>query len=128
MNRRRYKIYQVLLTLSIASFGANAEVISYYCNYPNYSNEEGLSKSDAFNIEFKYDTVTEDAFMIGNNGLSKVGAIKKSEGITFLEPLSSGAIQTTTIANNNKSVHSRHTLLWGDLIPSQYYGKCKSSE
>lgn len=49
--------------------------------------------------------------MIGNNGLSKVGAIKKSEGITFLEPLSSGAIQTTTITNNNKSVHSRFFLL-----------------
>jgi hypothetical protein len=70
MNRLRYKIYQLLLTLSIASFGANAEVISYYCSYPNYNDEEGLSRSDGFNIEFKYDTVTEDAFMVGNNGLS----------------------------------------------------------
>ncbi len=120
------KIHQLLLTLAVMSFGVNAEVLSYYCSYPNYSDEEGLSKSDEFNIEFRYDTVTEDAFMVGNNGLSKVGAIKKSEGITFLELLSTGAVQTTTIANDNKSVHSRHTLLWGDLVPSQYYGKCKN--
>jgi len=121
----KYKIQQLLLTLTVMSFGANAEVLSHYCSYPNYSNEEGLSKSNEFNLEFRYDTVTEDAFMVGNNGLSEVGVIKGSKGMTFLEFLSTGAVQTTTIANNNKSVHSRHTLLWGDLIPSQYYGKCK---
>lgn len=66
--------------------------------------------------------------MVGNNDPSKVDAIKKNEGITFLEPLPLGAIQTTTIVNNNKSVHSRHTLLWGDLMPSQYYGKCKNEK
>jgi len=120
----KYKIQQLLLTLTVMSFGANAEVPSYYCSYPNYSDEEGLSKSDEFNLEFRYDTVTEDAFMVGNNGLSKVGAIKGSEGMTFLEFLSTGAVQTTTIDNNNKSVHSRHTILWKDLMPSQYYGKC----
>jgi len=116
---------QLLLILTTLSFSVNAEVLSYYCNYPNYSNEEGLSKSDNFNIEFKYDTITEDAFMVGNYGLSKVGAIKGSKGMTFLEFLSTGAVQTTAIDNNNKSVHSRHTLIFGDLTPSQYYGKCK---
>jgi len=125
----RYKIHQLLLlALTVMSFNVNAEVLSYYCSYPNYNDEDGSSKSDSFNLEFRYDTVTEDAFMVGNNGLSKVGAIKKNEGITFLELLSTGAVQTTTIANNNKSVHSRHTLLWGDLMPSQYYGKCNTSE
>jgi hypothetical protein len=122
------KAYQLLLIISVASFSVNAEVLSYYCSYPNYSDEEGLSKSNEFNIEFKYDTVTEDAFMVGNNGLSKVVGIKKSEGITFLELLSTGAVQTTTIASNDKSVHSRHTLLWGDLMPSQYYGRCKNEK
>jgi len=121
----KYKIHQLLLVLAIMSLNVNAEVFSYYCSYPNYSDKDGSSKSDSFNLEFRYDTVTEDAFMVGNNGLSKVGAIKKNEGITFLELLSTGAVQTTTIANNNKSVHSRHTLLWGDLMPSQYYGQCK---
>ena len=125
---RKVNIKKFLLILIILPFGVNAEVLSYYCSYTSYSDEEGLSKSDEFNIEFRYDTVTEDAFMVGNNGLSRVSAIKKDEGMTFLELLSTGAVQTTTIASNNKSVHSRHTLLWGDLMPSQYYGKCKTSD
>lgn len=123
------KSYQLLLILSVASFSVNAEVLSYNCNYPYYSNEDGVHASKGFKIEFKYDSITKDAFMVGNNGLSKVIAIKESEGITFLEVLSTGAVQTTTIANNNKSVHSRHTLMFPDhLVPSQYYGKCKTSE
>jgi hypothetical protein len=115
------------VALAVTSLGVNAKAISYYCDYPTHSDEDGLGIGD-FSLEFKYDTVTEDSFMVGNNGLSKVIAIKKSEGITFLELLSTGAVQTTTIDINNKSVHSRHTLMFGDLMPSQYYGKCNTSE
>ena len=39
--------------------------------------------------------------------------------------LGSGAVQTTTIANDASTVHSRHTMMGGKLMPSQYYGTCQ---
>ena len=121
------KQFLLLVILTITSFSVSAKAISYYCSYPPYSDEDGRGAED-FNLEFKYDTITHDAFMVGNNGISKVAAIKESQGITFLELLSTGAVQTTTIANNYKSVHSRHTLFLDNLMPSQYYGTCTNTK
>jgi hypothetical protein len=45
--------------------------------------------------------------------------------MTFMEKLTTGVVQTTTIANSGASVHSRHTLLSdNEITPSQYYGRC----
>ena len=57
--------------------------------------------------------------------MSDVAAVGGSQGITFQETLGSGAVQTTTIANDTSTVHSRHTMMGGTLMPSQYYGTCK---
>ncbi|WP_161849249.1 hypothetical protein [Bradyrhizobium sp. CCBAU 051011] len=70
------------------------------------------------------DTVTRKAVIIGNAGMSDVEAVGGSQGITFQEKLGSGAVQTTTIAKDGSSVHSRHTLIGGKVTPSQYYGSC----
>ncbi len=87
----KYKIQLLFfVALAVISSGVNAKAISYYCNYPTHSDEDGLVTGD-FSLEL----------------------------------LSTGAVQTTTIDINNKSVHSRHTLMFGDLMPSQYYGRCK---
>jgi hypothetical protein len=88
---------------------------------------DGLQPAKDFVLEFNRDTVTGDAFMIGNNGLTEVFTIEGEEGVTFLERLLSGTVQTTTIANSNIAVHSRHTIISGDLVPSQYYGTCERS-
>ena len=34
-------------------------------------------------------------------------------------------VQTTTMNKKGKAVHSRHTLIAGEFVPSQYYGTCK---
>lgn len=117
-------------TFILAPLSVYSAVVSYQCHYPEYSdNEGGLNKSNDFALEFQYDTVTQDAFVVGNNGLSPVAAVKGLEGITFLEILPTGAVQSTTVTHNGKSVHSRHSMMFnGGLIPSQYYGKCNLEE
>jgi hypothetical protein len=48
--------------------------------------------------------------------------------VTFIERLDSGAVQTTTIMKGGASVHSRHTMLLDkEIMPSQFYGQCKSA-
>jgi len=79
---------------------------------------------ESFRLEFTYDDVADKAFLIGNAGVADVIASHGYEGITFLEKLVTGALQTTTISRTGESVHSRHTILGGKIIPSQYYGKC----
>jgi len=48
-------------------------------------------------------------------------------GITLIEVLPTGAVQTTTIAKDGRSVHSRHSIIIGDLVPSQYFGQCTAN-
>jgi len=47
-------------------------------------------------------------------------------GVTFLEKLTAGVVQTTTVANDGRSVHSRHTIIGKEMVPSQYYGYCRA--
>ena len=54
-----------------------------------------------------------------------VKVIPGDNGITFLEVLVTGAVQTTTINKQGKAVHSRHTIIAGEFVPSQYYGTCE---
>lgn len=89
--------------------------------------EDGAKPADNFTLEFTYDSLTNDAFLRGNSGVSPVFAMQGKEGVTFLEPLPSGAVQVTIITENGSSAHSRHTIIAGDLVPSQYYGTCDKS-
>ena len=81
--------------------------------------------SEKFSLEFALDNITGKAVVIGNAGMSDAEATLGAFGITFQEKLVSGAIQTTTIAKDGSSVHSRHTLIGEKLTPSQYYGTCR---
>lgn len=75
-------------------------------------------------LEFVYDRVQNKAFSIGNNGMSEVTALVGTKVITFVEYLSSGAVQTTSIDRKAFAVHSRHTYNEG-FIQSQWLGTCK---
>jgi hypothetical protein len=103
---------------------AHAETLRWKCNYTSRASPEGLA-ADKFSMEFVLDTITVKAVIVGNNGMSEVAVVSGNQGTTFQETLRSGAVQTTTIANDASSVHSRHTMLSGKLTPSQYYGTCK---
>ena len=85
-----------------------------------------------FKIVFEVDTISGQSYMKGNNGLSEVANVPGQEGISFIETLATGAVQTTTIVLSPDSqlgnaVHSRHSLISG-LVPSQNYGFCIPSE
>lgn len=101
-----------------------AETLRWKCDYTTMVSQKGLAV-EKFSLEFALDTITKKAVFIGNAGVSDVVAVGGSQGITFQETLGSGAVQTTTIANDASSVHSRHTMMGGKLMPSQYYGTCK---
>ena len=97
------------------------------CKFPKYhsQDETRLQTASGFGMTFRYDQITREAFMEGNGGISRVVLQGGSDGLTFLEFLTSGAVQSTTVAKSGAAVHSRHTLMFGDLVPTQYYGTCR---
>jgi hypothetical protein len=104
---------------------ALAKSIRWKCTYSIYASPDGLKKDD-FDLEFLLDDVTGKAVLVGNYGLADVAVHTGPSGLTFMETVPSGVVQTTTIAKDGASVHSRHSIgpnskLW----PSQYYGRCK---
>jgi hypothetical protein len=102
-----------------------AKNVRWTCAYPGGVSPSGSFKED-FKFEFVLDDVSRKAVMIGNEGTSDVAFHAGSFGVTFLEVLPTGAIQTTTITNEGDSVHSRHSMLDDKKVtPSQYYGRCK---
>jgi hypothetical protein len=103
---------------------ARAETLRWKCDYTVTASPKGLA-AEKFSLEFALDAITKKAVLIGNAGMSDVAAVGGNQGITFQETLASGAVQTTTIANDASSVHSRHSMIGGKLVPSQYYGTCK---
>ena len=110
--------------LSIAS-QTLAENQRYICSFPTFAQPDGVQSAKDFVLEFNRDTVTGDAFLVGNSGLNQVFAYVGNDGVTFLESLVTGAVQSTTITTSGSAVHSRHSIIVGDLVPSQYYGNCE---
>ena len=106
---------------------ASTHAKTLVCKFPKYhsQDETRLQTASGFGMTFRYDQITREAIMEGNGGISSVVLQGGSDALTFLEFLTSGAVQSTTVAKNGAAVHSRHTLMFGDLLPSQYYGSCK---
>ena len=115
------------LTLAVAIFvglsSASAKSLRWSCVYTQRASPEGLVKED-FKLEFAFDDITGKGVIIGNQGVSDVEVHGGSVGVTFMEKLGGGVVQTTTVANDGKSVHSRHTVVGKQMVPSQYYGQC----
>ena len=63
--------------------------------------------------------------MIGNAGSSSVSLVPNVEGFTLIEITGIGNVNTTVITSKGKSIHSRGSMISGDIIPSQYYGSCR---
>jgi hypothetical protein len=108
------------ILLALMVFPAAAEPRRLICDYTQSASPQGL-KAEKFRLEFIIDG--ERAVMIGNKGISDVEMHSGAHGFTFLEKVPAGIVQTTTVAKDGSSVHSRHTIIV-DLVPSQYYGKC----
>ncbi len=123
------RTFPVLLVLVLAiSSAASAETLTLVCDYKTIAdNEDGLQPvKKPFVLTFLMDRETEKAYMIGNNGSVEVElVVNAGDGLTFIETTVSGNVMTTTIIETGESVHSRNSILLGELIPSQYYGTCE---
>jgi hypothetical protein len=115
-----FKLILILLSIFIQN-NVKADVVNFDCTFPVFASKEGLNENQKFSMQFIIDG--ENSYVTGNNGSSKVHLVSGNECITFLEVTASGNVMTTTITKSGESVHSRHTVI-GELIPTQYYGKC----
>jgi hypothetical protein len=117
----------VVALLGFAGLGAaRAETTTYECDYPTYSDEKGLHNVKApFRLTFLIDPSTKKAYLIGNAGSAEVLLVQNSHGLTLVEITGSGNAMVTAITSKGESVHSRSSIILGDLVPSQYYGKCQ---
>ena len=102
-----------------------AETVNYSCNYTSYSDSEGNHKvKDNFELNFIIDRATGKSYLLGNAGSSEVKSFESEDRVTFIEVTPTGNIMSTAIDSKLNSVHSRNTIIFGELLPSQYYGKC----
>ena len=114
------------LTAIFTSFPALSKVYTFECEYPTYSDETGLKEATGFNFKFVSDTDTGKTYMNGNNGSTEVFLSKRAddEGFNIVEMTNAGNMMITTILLNGSSVHSRNSVILGEIIASQYYGRC----
>ena len=117
----------VLIAWSFVSIPALADIITFKCAYPTYSDKTGVQEAKGFEATFVSDTDTGKAYRSGSNGSTEVSLSMRSdkEGVNVLELTNSGNIMLTTILFSGQSVHSRNSVIMGEFIASQYYGICE---
>jgi hypothetical protein len=121
------RIAMLIFAMLLGSPSAAAAAVEWHCTYTKvcFGEEQRCEEVKNFELRFTTDTIEQETVTFGNMGMSDVLTWPGSDGVTFIEHLETGAIQTTTISKTGQSVHSRHTLMLGDLVPSQYYGTCR---
>ena len=108
-----YTVGVAALALSFTIAAApktEAKIYRYNCSYTQTASPEGVKSTSTFKLEFAFDDMTGKAVLIGNIGMADVEIYVGNWGVTFLEKIATGTVQTTTIANGGNSVHSRHSL------------------
>jgi hypothetical protein len=118
----------VALALSLTVIGglsctAEAKSYRWSCVYTQQASPKGLV-NERMTLEFAFDDITGKAVLIGNLGISDVEVHIGPVSVTFMEKLSGGVVQTTTVTTDGQSVHSRHSVIGKQMIPSQSYGQC----
>ena len=119
------QIMLMLMFLLIQPIMASAKSYRFTCTFPLHVSKDtdGPSNDDPLKYEFTVDA-TGHGFAVSEN-VYPVEIITGSNGVTFLEKLTTGAVQSTTVLDGGDAVHSRHTIILGSLVPSQYYGACQ---
>lgn len=120
-------IKRIIFTmLCAAPVLAAAEAVEFSCNFTSYTEPDQGPRSTSFVFDIVWDTVSNDAFIKGNGGVSPLSVYIGAEAVTFLEGLPSGTIQLTVILADGQAAHSRHTIIAAnEIVPSQYYGTCE---
>ena len=112
----------ILLLMPILAI---SDTTNYSCNYTSYSDQDGNHKvKDKFELNFIVDRTTNKSYLLGNIGSAEVNALESEGQIAFIELTAMGNIMSTAIDSKLNTVHSRNSVMFGEMIPSQYYGKC----
>ncbi len=117
------KCVLVITALCLSAMPAHAKVINYACEF-EYRVDEGGKKDEPFLLTFKIDTLSQRAFMEGNLGIVEVEIYVGDEAFSFMEKVASGTIQTTTVTHDGLAVHSRNTVILGEIVAAQHFGRC----
>lgn len=128
--RPRCRLFVALALLSAIESSALAkdDPTLFTCSYTTFSNEKGLHSAEkGFELRFMIERRTAKSYFIGNNGSTEVKLIRNADGLSFVEITDFGNVMVTAINRSGKSVHSRSSIVLGDLVPSQYYGHCQKS-
>jgi hypothetical protein len=104
--------------------GAPARQQRWTCSYPIVSNPGAIVREQDFTVGFSVDNATGNAVATRENVTVGVDIFTEGGGVTFVERRLSGSARITTIDRWGSSVHSRHMILEGRLVPSQSYGRC----
>ena len=104
-----------------------ADTMTLECIYTQYAQPDGLHMTEKdFVLKFLIDKNSGKSYILGNNGSAEVISTGTDEQLTFLEVTGVKTVMSTTVLlGSGESVHSRNTVSFGSLIPSQYYGECK---
>ena len=122
MHFNRYRWFVVAALLPAVAYGTTT---SYTCKFSVEATPKGLSKqASPFELRFVVDASTRKAYLLGNAGSSEVEVIPNADGISFVEITASGNVMVTAVTNSGEAVHSRNSIMFKELVPSQFYGKC----
>jgi len=116
----------LFIAFCFVSSSAISSTSTLECIYKKYADPEGVhtAKND-FILRYLIDPDADKVYVLGNNGSNEVVKVPGNDHVSFLEATGAGNVMVTTITNTMNTVHSRNTVgFGGDLIPSQYYGKC----
>jgi hypothetical protein len=88
-----------------------------------------VGKSKRFELTFSR-RAADDWVMIGNLGTVPIVALAGPGVVHLFETTPVGAINVTQISTTGDqdeypAVHSRHTVIWGEQVPSQYLLRCR---
>ncbi|UWQ20679.1 hypothetical protein [Jannaschia sp. W003] len=103
---------------------ALAGPVSYVCEFYEECSRATCEQKQMNLTFFIEASGAGDAYMQGNVGLVRVFPVAGDSGISFIEPLTAGSVQSTTILTDGAAIHSRHTQLLGEFVPSQWFGTC----
>ena len=100
-----------------------AKVLKWDCTFMETTSLEGLGR-ERMVLQFTVDTVSQRAFMEGNAGFVEVEIYVGDNAFTFIEKVGSGSTMTTTVTEDGLAVHSRNTVILGELVAGQHFGRC----
>jgi|GEM_PF-940045 len=114
----------ILLGIVLGVSSAHAEVLTWDCFFETRVDADGVA-AEQMNLIFKVDSLSHRAYMEGNNGIVEVGLHIGDDAFSFTENVASGTTQTTTITRDGEAVHSRNTVIVGEIVASQFFGRCQ---